>query len=601
MCGIGGILTTGKNEQIATAIARVREALQHRGPDDSGIYVSRDRRAALTHTRLSILDLSAAGRQPMVTLDRRFYITFNGEIYNFRELRQTLLESGETFQSQTDTEVILKLYQREGARCLDRLQGMFAFAIWDDWQKTGFLARDPLGIKPLYYRHIGGTLVFASELRGILASGWVPSPQLDGAGLYGYLARGSVPEPHTLIEGIRCLPAGYYCFWQEGQLTETRYWQLQFVPQAVTEAEAIACIRSGFQTAIARHLVSDVPVGIFLSGGIDSTAVLASARQTQTGDLKTYSIAFAEAEWNEGDLARKTARHFSTDHTEYQLSSAEARSLLLQFLARLDQPTIDGFNTFCVAKLARESGTKVVLSGLGGDELFGGYPSFAKIPKMLNWSRHLHRIPGLSLAVGKGLEAWGRSPKLRRLGDFLQYQPTPLAAYLALRGIFSTAEMAAIARRHFPEVEMRVPAGDLLSAEAEFPSLADRISWLELSQYMRNQLLRDSDVMSMAWGLELRVPFVDRVFIETIATLPSELRIAPQKQWLARSLPEIPEWVLNRPKRGFSFPFDRWLETDLWREFSAVTLPSKLPHEPWYRRWSLFILQQWWQQLRSQC
>jgi asparagine synthase (glutamine-hydrolysing) len=379
----------------------MQTALQHRGPDDAGICISTDQQAALAHTRLSILDLSPAGHQPMSTSDGRYSITFNGEIYNFQQLRQNLIDQGEKFHSQTDTEVILKLYQRIGADCVHHLRGMFAFAIWDDWEKTCFLARDPLGIKPLYYWQSGTTLVFASELRAVLASG-LPGVNLSPEGLYGYLTTGSVPEPYTLIADIHCLAAGHWLYWQNGNITKKQYWQINFTPEEISPPEAREIVRTALVDSIQHHFISDVPVGIFLSGGIDSTTILALATQTQQSQLSTYSITFAESEYNEGELAQKVANHFGAKHTEYQVTASFAKDIFPNFLAAIDQPSIDGFNTFCVSKVAHDQGMKVVLSGLGGDEIFGGYQSFQKVPQMVSFSKNTKFLPWLRTGFGVG-------------------------------------------------------------------------------------------------------------------------------------------------------------------------------------------------------
>jgi asparagine synthase (glutamine-hydrolysing) len=592
MCGIAGILNHSP-DRLENLIQRMQNALQHRGPDDEGIYISTDRGTAIAHTRLAILDLTTAGHQPMSSADGRYWITFNGEIYNFQALRLTLIERGEEFNSNTDTEVILKLYQQFGADCVKHLRGMFAFAIWDDLEKTCFLARDPLGIKPLYYWLDGSTLVFASELKAIVATG-LPSINMSSQGLYGYLVSGSVPEPHTLIEGIHCLPAGNWLRWQGGEITQNQYWQIDFTPKEIETEAAIQQVRHALIDSIKHHFVSDVPVGIFLSGGIDSTAVLALARQTQTGKLATYSIAFEEADYNEGDIARKVAQTFDTEHTEFKITASLARELFPQFLKAIDQPSIDGFNTFCVSQLARQHGTKVVLSGLGGDELFGGYQSFQKVPQMVRLGKQLQKVRPLAKGIGIGLESWG-SPRFKRLGDWLQQQPTSVSAYRSLRGIFSHKEACGILQQYLPnEVLPMRGDGNLLPS---LPSIEDEVSWLEINCYMRNQLLRDNDVMSMSCGLELRVPLVDRVLIEAIAPIPSHIRLTPGKQLLIQAVNELPSWVINRPKQPFAFPFDRWM-TESWQDiFPDFDGDLKISLKPWYRRWSLGILQHWWQEI----
>lgn len=597
MCGISGILSVDAHQdKLEEIVRRMQSTLKHRGPDDCGIYLSADRQAAFAHTRLAILDLSSSGHQPMSTADGRYWITFSGEIYNFRELRQDLIEQGEQFYSQTDTEVILKLYQRHGRKCVELLRGMFAFAIWDTVEQSCFLARDPLGIKPLYYWQSGATLVFASELRTVLASG-LPTIQLNLLGLYGYLTTGSVPEPQTLISNIQCLEAGHWLYWTSKQLIQQQYWQISFPSDTASSSDAVQIIRDAVTDSIRYHLVSDVPVGLFLSGGIDSTTILALASQMQSQPIKTYSIAFAESQWNEGEIAKKIAGHFGADHTEHKLTAASASRLFPQYLAALDQPSVDGFNTFCVSHLAHENGAKVVLSGLGGDELFSGYPSFQKVPQMVSWSKKLQAVPGIAPSLGALLSHGGKSSKLRRLGEFLQQPPHIAAAYQSFRGIFSHREACSIIRHWFPDQTKLFDRMPAQAKQIESMSPEDAVSFLELTSYMRNQLLRDSDVMSMAWGLELRVPLVDRNLLESISAIPSAIRLAANKQLLIQAVPELPNWVTNQSKRGFTFPFEQWMAGE-WKDyFSNTTYPAQLSLQSWYQRWSLVMFQHWWRQV----
>lgn len=594
MCGIAGIINLNPNDgNLEAKIEKMQTALKHRGPDDAGIYISTDKQAALAHTRLSILDLSPAGHQPMSTSDGRYSITFNGEIYNFQQLRENLISQGEKFHSHTDTEVILKLYQRIGSDCVQHLRGMFAFAIWDDLEKTCFLARDPLGIKPLYYYQLGTTLVFASELRAVLASG-LPAINMSVEGLYGYLTTGSVPEPYTLIADIHCLPAGNWLYWQNGNNTKKQYWQIDFTSEEISPPEAEEIVHTALFDSIKHHFISDVPVGIFLSGGIDSTTILALATQTQESQLSTYSIAFAESEYNEGELAQKIANHFGAKHTEYQVTSSFAKGIFPDFLAAIDQPSIDGFNTFCISKVAHDHGMKVVLSGLGGDEIFGGYKSFQKVPQMVAWSKKLQILPLFSNVLAKGLESWRNSPKIHRFGEFLKQQPTFVSAYRSLRGIFSHQEACIIIQQLLGE---NVSYQQQLDSNQNTPE--DEVSFLELSCYMRNQLLRDSDVMSMKWGLELRVPFVDKVLFESVAPIPSSIRLAQGKKLLTQAITEVPDWIINRPKKGFSFPFESWMNSEFGDYFQNLNIPPNISLTPWYRRWSLAILKHWWDQIKS--
>jgi asparagine synthase (glutamine-hydrolysing) len=595
MCGIAGILSIESSPNPPShRLELMQKALQHRGPDDEGIYISPDRQAALAHTRLSILDLSSAGHQPMSTDDGRYWITFNGEVYNFAQLRQDLITQGEQFNSQTDTEVMLKLYQRLGSDCVRHFRGMFAFAIWDDWEKTCFLARDPLGIKPLYYWQSGSTLVFASELRAVLASG-LPVVNMSREGLHGYLLTGSVPEPYTLIDGVKCLAAGHTLHWQNGNITQHQYWQIDFAPQVIDPIPAQEKVRAAVIDSIQHHFISDVPVGLFLSGGIDSTAILALAQHTQSEPLGTFSIAFEEAQWDESSIAKRTADHFGAKHTEYKITVAVAIELFPEFLDSIDQPSVDAFNTFCVSKVAHDHGMKVVLSGLGGDEIFGGYPSFQKIPQMLDWGRKLQIIPLLGSSIGKGLSTWGNSPKLNRIGNFLQQPLNSATAYGTYRGVFSPAEAQIIAQQYLPH--KLSSSHQPVPAESNCSTLEDEVSYLEIGNYMRNQLLRDSDVMSMKWGLELRTPLVDRALLEAVAPIPSQIRLAAGKQILIEAIPELPDWVVNRPKQGFVFPFDRWMSSEFGNYFHNINIPPHISLEPWSRRWSLAMLQHWWEKI----
>lgn len=592
MCGIAGILTINHNaDHLEVLLSRMQQQLQHRGPDDQGVYISPEKQVGLAHTRLSILDLSIAGHQPMSGKDGRYWITFNGEIYNFQELKQDLLARGHNFQSQTDTEVILKLYQDYGQDCVSYLRGMFAFAIWDNLTKTCFIARDPLGIKPLYYWYDQGMLIFASELRAVLASK-LPHFDLSPEGLYGYLLTGTVPEPYTIIKNIYTLEAGNFILWKAGQIQKQQYWQLQFGNDNISLVEAQSKVRTALIDSVKYHFVSDVPVGIFLSGGIDSTSVLALARQEQTNKLKTYGIAFEETQWNEGEVAQKTAQYFETEHTEYKITNSIGKGLLAQFLKHIDQPSIDGFNTFCVSQIAHQDGTKVVLSGLGGDEFFGGYRSFKDVPKMVQCGRKLQSVQPIKSGLGQVLANVVNVPRYKRLGDFLVNSPNSQNAYSTFRGIFSQQEATAIARQYLPDFSPSSLQFTQTPIPAQ-PSLEDEVSYLEITHYMRNQLLRDSDVMSMAWGLELRVPMVDRILLETIASIPSNIRLASGKKLLIEAIPELPEWVVNRPKQGFFFPYQQWLDQEWRDDFAKINAPPQINLKLWYRRWCLAILQYW--------
>ena len=588
MCGIAGILNPTVPGEAATALPRMLAALRHRGPDDQGMFRSPSGHAALAHARLSILDLSPAGHQPMSTPDGRFTVVFNGELYNFQELRQPLLERGIQFHSNSDTEVLLRAYEAYGPACVEQLRGMFAFALWDEREQSCLLARDPFGIKPLYIAESAGRLVFASEVRALLASGLV-SRDIDPRGLHGYFRTGSVPEPLTLLKGVRCLEAGHTAVWRAGRLETRRYWSLRFTPTPVPEADAVRDTRRALLDSVEHHFISDVPVGVFLSGGIDSTALVALARTVGRKDLHTYSITFPGLAADEGGLARRTAEHFGTRHEEWPLDATAGRELFGQFLSSMDQPSIDGLNTFTVSKFARDKGMKVVLSGLGGDELFGGYPSFRKVPRLAQLNRLL-RWTGPVRAGARAVLQCASRPPLRRLGEMLG-QPARLdTAYAAFRGTFTDAEATALTRHYTGEEVAADFSHDELPTD---PTPEDAVSRLELTRYMRNQLLRDSDVMSMAHGLELRVPFLDLPLLDAVARVPAAIRLRAGKQLLLQAVPEVPAWIANQPKRGFMFPFDQWLGTE-WREvFGALDRTCPVRTQTWYRKWAVFVFERW--------
>ena len=598
MCGIAGIVSSSRLNGLSKTIASLQSKLQHRGPDDQGVFEDTSCVAALVQTRLAILDLSAAGHQPMHSQDGRFVIVFNGEIYNYRLLRAELIQCGYRFSSDSDTEVLLALYQRDGHSCVKSLQGMFAFAVWDKVEKSLFLARDPLGIKPLYIWQANGELAFASELRAVLEAQLGPRV-LNTDALADYLRLGSVQEPNTLVAGIHALPAGHTLVWKNGHGVQRAYWRASFAVTATGRPErdlpnAIRLTRKSLLDSIHRHFVSDVPVGIFLSGGIDSTALVGLARSSGYTNLKTFCISFEQPEFSEGDLAARTAACFETQHTEWRITASDGRQLIEQYLNAMDQPSNDGFNTFCVSKLAHDHGMKVVLSGLGGDELFGGYPSFQAIPRLIALYRRLTHVAGRS-GTAFLLRRLSRDARWKRVADYLQSDGTVPHAWRAMRGFFTNEEVHRlsewITRKSFSSTYTDDPDSWTTALQCdETDDKADQISRCELQGYMRNQLLRDSDVLSMAWGLELRVPFVDRTLIEKVTAIHSSIRLRSGKQLLQEAVPELPEWIVNQPKRGFRFPFEEWARTS-WSELISDLQPQ-LPIQcgAWHRFWSLFVL-----------
>lgn len=602
MCGIAGFFG---GPLSAHFIDRALCALASRGPDGSGVWENADGSVGLVHTRLAILDLSEAARQPMVFQEEASslavrpsgekcdghrpplqVLVFNGEIYNYRELRRELEGQGETFVGDGDTEVLLRLLVREGVACLPKLAGMFAFAFWNEATGEALLARDPLGIKPLYYRVDGTALAFASEVR-VLRDAADPT---DPAALRDYFLWGSVPDPQTLQLPVRQVAAGHLLKWCNGSATlEPWYRPVSTTAQAESPehkgakqglTRAALLTRVALEESMVRHLVSDVPVGIFLSGGIDSTVLLALARQTlgPSADIRTFSIGFDDPEFDESTIARRTAEHFGALHTEWKMTSEEGAGEIPHFLSAMDQPGIDGFNTWCVSKLARREGMKVVLSGLGGDELFAGYSSFERVPQYQRWYQALGYLRPV---IARGLEMKPTGSPFRRLGAFLRGGGNWLEAYHVQRGIFTLREATDLAG-HL--------AGIPGETEWEIPDLPehplDVVSRLELTRYMRYQLLRDSDVYSMAHGLELRVPFVDVRLVEAVSGIPPADRLRIGKQLLLDAMPEVPEWVRNQPKRGFRFPFQAWMESGFSDLLDSACGSSPVGLNSWYRTWA---------------
>jgi len=633
MCGIAGIIGA-HDPELENRLQAVLSAQDHRGPDDSGLYRSGEAGVLLGFRRLAILDLSADGHQPMIDEQRGNVIVFNGEIYNFAEIRRALEELGENFRSKCDTEVLLRAYAHFGTDMLGKLRGMFAFAIYDARQRRVFLARDRLGIKPLYYAEVerptGKVLLFASELRSLLASGLFPR-RADPVALSSYHWNGFVVGPNTMIRGISSLPAGTSMTVQlgNGKITKERYWALgPRMPHSPEYAKQE--LEAELLTAAQQHLISDVPLGIFLSGGVDSSAVAALAVRAGAGQVKTFHISFEEAGFDESRYARQVADALHTDHAEFRLTQSIFVSQLDQALKSLDQPTLDAINTYYVSRIVREAGFTVALAGTGGDELFGGYQSFRQMPKARQVARAMRVLPtsALNRALNLGMNLlFARRdsvpPQTRwaKLGGLLGTRGDELSLYQVFYALFTpeflselegTEALSLAPYGLTPEMH-----GQLSSATAGLSPLA-ATSAMELALFLGERLLRDSDAASMAVSLELRVPLLDHRVVEAAQRTPDDLRFSPiGKKQLLRTLamPNLDQRIFDRPKAGFVLPIAVWAKDKLAHEIESTFADRALvesiglrpealqrlwraflagaPGMYWSRVWAPYVLLNW--------
>jgi asparagine synthase (glutamine-hydrolysing) len=558
MCGIFGF--AGKRSRAgAIDLGAAIRSLHHRGPDDSGTYLGvstsdRDIACAFAHTRLSILDLSAAGHQPMTTDDARYTIVYNGEIYNFKDLRKELQELGCRFTSDCDTEVVLKAYARWGKGCLKKLRGMFAFAIWDEQVGSLFLSRDRLGIKPLYYTKTADGLAFSSEVRTLMDCGLVER-RLSPAGLNSYLAFGSTSEPLTIVEGVFSIKPGCFAEVVGSDIHIEEYWSVADEPKA--ERDASNEIKSVVRSAVLTELDADVPVGVFLSGGIDSSAIVAIAASAAERPLHTFTVTFDETMYNEEKYAAEVASRYGCDHHQVHLSAEVVLSQIDSMMDALDQPSADGVNTYFVARAAREAGLAVVLSGLGGDEVFAGYRNFRSFGLMLSIGRAASPVARLLPANGKA-PFKNASLRASKLAALLRTRGSATKTYAVLRGMFSDDQVNALSLQ---SRRSSYSASESIELSGDSDDAVNLYSRLELTNYMRNTLLRDADAMSMASSLEVRVPFLDHILLESMMRLPGDVKLSNRvnKPVLAFAAETLPSRVLNRKKMGFTVPLEEWL------------------------------------------
>lgn len=635
MCGIVGAIGF-INQDYFDKVQQINNSMTHRGPDASGIWSSglSDRTGVIfAHRRLSIIDLNPESNQPFLDHDSRTVITYNGEVYNFRELRKELQSSGFRFRTKSDTEVVLKSYLHWGSNCVEKFRGMFSFAIYDPRKHQVFIARDRLGIKPLYYMNIKKTnelttLVFASEIRALLSSNLIER-KMDKTGFSSYLWNGFVSGPNTIVRGIQRLDPGTSMIVKINGLNVEykRYWQL---PDAKIDRDAEEKLTESLIDSVKMRMVSDVPLGVFLSGGIDSSAITALAAKSSNTPIKTFNIAFEESKYDESIFAKKVAEKLGTDHTEVYLSEELFKTELPNAIGSLDQPTFDGLNTYFVSRAVKEAGITVAIAGTGGDELFGGYSNFRELPGLRRASQLAQILPDKLIKSGSSFVSrmmygkpvyiphqtrWGKlGEALCQGGDLFKLYQLSSAIFLPdfindlSGGICPSGCISGIPDLRVDEIKKNINGNPVLHA----------ISQLELSSFIGDRLLIDTDMTSMASSLEVRVPLLDHVVIERIAAVDAKKRFYPiQKKQLLRNsaLNELDPSFFNRSKAGFELPIGRWCRQTLKEEISEAfsdkdacnsiglnsavisnlwkAYQNKTPGLYWSRIWSIFVLL-WW-------
>lgn len=613
MCGINGIYSFTGTGAFTPAISAMNDSIAHRGPDDQGIFTREG--LALGHRRLSIIDLSTAGHQPMHSAFAKQTIVFNGEMYNYREVRAKLGHFG--FKTQTDTEVILAAWKQWGPDCLQYFNGMFAFLLWDEEKQELFVVRDRLGVKPIYYSHSTERILFSSELRGLLASGMVER-KIDEQSLEEYIRYQCVHAPATILRDVKMLLPGHYMRITQSGVETIRWWKPTERAEVIPETYERACekVNGLFSAAIERRLVSDVPFGAFLSGGIDSSAVVGMMSRVSGSRVKTFNISFDNSEFSESVYARQIAEKFRTDHHEITLTPEHFLEKLPDALNAMDHPSGDGPNTYVVSEATKNAGITMALSGLGGDELFAGYDVFKRAVE-LEEKKWIGVIPRFARSAGgKLLKTMKPGVASEKIADVLSADKIDFNTfYPKSREVYGNDIVKLLLAKNtgwkFPSLETVYGVNEF-HIEDNFLS---QVSLAEITTYMQNTLLRDTDQMSMAHALEVRVPFLDYELVNFVLNIPDEWKYPETpKKLLVDSLGDLlPKEIVDRPKMGFTFPWKQWMKMDLrafceehlehlgntnvvrkdelmrlWRRFLA---DDKLI--TWSRIWHLVVLAHW--------
>lgn len=527
------------------------QVLKHGGPDDEGVLDDNEAGLTFGHRRLSIIDLSEKGHQPMADPQKKVWITFNGEIYNYLELKGQLIALGARFHSSTDTEVIISAYIRWGIAAFSKLRGIFAFALYDKEKALTYLVRDSSGIKPLYYCAESGQLSFASEVKALKTAG--VAYEADPNWQIRFLAYGHIPEPFTTLKDVYSLPKGEFLCWNHKSASyDVHSYHVILKKSGIYDVEtAKDAVKKSLGFAVSRQLMADAPIGVFLSGGIDSSLLTLLAEKEKKAQLKTISIYFDEKAYDESMYQNLILKQIEGEKFNHLVKRSDFEAFLPQIIEDMDLPTTDGINTWCISKFAHDDGLKAVLSGLGADELFGGYPSFNRI-------RYIKRAKKYQAWLFK-LANYSAFDVYRKIA-FLTYRH-PIADYLFLRGLYSPADISAILDTDITQVE------DVLFGNRKLPYLHNYdeqdAAWFEVNLYMQNQLLRDTDVMGMSHGLEVRVPFLDEDFVRLTESINTEIRFdksRPKKLLIDSFSDVLPEAIWNRTKMGFTFPLQEWMK-----------------------------------------
>lgn len=592
MCGVVGLVRTGAAGPpiSASVLDALRDNMAARGPDGAGSWIDPSGRVGLGHRRLAIIDLSDAGAQPFLIDDGRIAVSFNGIVYNFEELRGELRGAGVVFRTNSDTEVFARLYDAHGMEMLHKIRGMFAILIWDDRRRALFAARDAFGIKPLYRCQVPGGIAFASQVRTLTSHPDV-EPEADATALADFFTLGYVPGPRTIVRGIEAVPAGSWIrvSADSGKIEERRWFRFTEALGAMSCSPSSARplapqLAPAIADSVAHHLVADVPVGLFLSSGIDSTTLLSHAARASEHPMRAVTLGFDRLRGGAGDevpLDEKAARLHGCDHLVSWMDATEFAGMLEPFLDAMDQPTTDGLNSYLVSHVTAEASLKVALSGLGGDEMFAGYPSFKQIPSLVRTLGCFGRTPGFNRGIRRLLAKVARRLPSPKYASLLEYGTSVADAWLLRRGLFLPWELPSVldigereAERHGERLVERL--------RESVSGLGTRaaITTLETEWYMRDQLLRDTDWASMAHGLEVRVPLVDAPLLRTVAALGAN-GAPPTKRTLAETAdPRLPVEIRDRPKTGFTVPVRDWL---LGRD-GAVGSARETGLRPWARR-----------------